>query len=188
MLRIHSGLYKGRKLRTPSSELVRPTTGKIKLSFFDIIQHNIKESIFFDGFAGSGNIGIEALSRGAGYVVFNEILGECVKNLQYNLNKIGIAKEYYRIIKGDYNRTVIALSKRALKFDIIFLDPPYQILEYANPLKVIYKRNILKNDGIIVLERPDRIKFKPKFFDNYKTQVLGTKVLDFFRFVPGEMF
>ena len=119
-------------------------------------------------------------------MVFNEILGECIKNLQYNLDKIGISKEYYRIIKGEYNRTVIALSKRDLKFDIIFLDPPYQLLEYANPLKVIYKRNILKQDGIIVLERPKRIKFIPKFFDNYKTQVLGTKVLDFYRFAPGE--
>lgn len=184
MLKIFTGFYKGRKLKSVKHPDVRPTTAKVKLSFFDIIQDNIRETIFLDGFGGTGNIGIEALSRGAEYVVFIDQLGETIKALQHNLDKIGIPHDHYRIIKGDFNRSVIQLAKDGFKFDIIFLDPPYQLLEYANPLKVIYKRDILKDDGIIVLERPTFLKFDGKYFDCYRSQKLGRKSLDFFRHSP----
>ncbi len=180
MLRVFSGLYKGRKLKSVNDPDVRPTTAKVKLSFFDILQENIRETVFLDGFGGTGNIGIEALSRGADYVVFIEQLGEVVKVLRHNLDKIGIPADHYRIIKGDFNRSVIQLANEGFTFDIIFLDPPYQLLEYANPLKVIYKRNILKDNGIVVLERPTGLKFEGKYFDCYRTQKLGRKSLDFF--------
>jgi 16S rRNA (guanine966-N2)-methyltransferase len=184
MLKIYAGLYKGRKLKSVKNPDVRPTTAKLKLSFFDIVQNDIRETIFLDGFGGTGNIGIEALSRGAEYVVFIEQLSETVKVLQHNLDKIGIPSDHYRIIKGDYNRSVIQLAKDGFKFDIIFLDPPYKLLEYANPLKVVYKRNILSDNGIIVLERPTYQKFDAKYFECYRTQVLSQKSLDFFRPFP----
>ena len=184
MLKIFSGFYKGRKLKSVTHPDVRPTTAKVKLSFFDILQEDIRETIFLDGFGGTGNIGIEALSRGAEYVVFIEQLAEVVKVLRHNLDKIGIPADHYRIINGEYNRSVIKLGKEGFKFDIIFLDPPYELLEYANPLKVIYKRNILNDNGIIVLERPSALKFNGKYFDCYKTQQLGRKCLDFFRSSP----
>lgn len=184
MLRIYSGLYKGRKLKSINHPDVRPTTAKIKLSFFDTVQHGIRETIFLDGFGGGGNIGIEALSRGAEYVVFIEHLPEAVKVLRHNLDKIGIPTDHYRIIKGDYNRSVIQLGADGFKFDIVFLDPPYQLLDFANPLKVVYKRDILKEDGIVVLERPTKTKFDAKYFELYKTQRLGTKCLDYYRNFP----
>ena len=182
MLKIFSGLYKGRKLKSVNNPDVRPTTAKLKLSFFDIMQSEVRESIFLDGFAGTGNIGIEALSRGAEYVVFIETLGECVKALQHNLDKIGIPSDHYRIIKGDFNRTVIRLAKDGFKFDLIFLDPPYQLLEYANPLKVVYKREILKETGLAVLERPSLLQFESKYFQRYRSQKIGRKRLDFFKY------
>ncbi len=184
MLKIYAGLYKGRKLRSVKHPDVRPTTARLKLSFFDIVQEDIRETIFLDGFGGTGNIGIEALSRGAEYVVFIEQIGECVKALQYNLDKIGIPSDHYRIIKGDYNRSVIQLANDGFKFDIIFLDPPYQLLEYANPLRVLYKRNIVRDDGIIVLERPMDLNFDSRFFECYRTQKLGRVCMDFFRPFP----
>lgn len=182
MLKIYTGLYKGRKLKTVKNLEVRPTTAKVKLSFFDIIQENIREKIFLDGFAGTGNIGIEALSRGAEYVVFIDELKECIKILKHNLEKIGIISDYYRTIKGDFNRSIIHLGKDGFKFDIIFLDPPYKLLSYANPLKVIYKRQVLNEDGIIVLERPSSMKFDSKYFKCYRSQRIGNKNLDFFKF------
>ncbi len=184
MLRIYGGLYKGRKLKSVKHPDFRPTTAKVKLSFFDILQTEIRETLFLDGYGGTGNIGIEALSRGAEYVVFIEQVPEIIKALKHNLDKIGIPLDNYRIIKGDYNRSVIQLAKEEFKFDIIFLDPPYQLLKFANPLKVIYKRDILRDDGIIVLERPSFLKFDAKFFERYKTQRLGQKSLDFFRPFP----
>ncbi len=182
MLRIYSGIYKGRRLKSASDPVVRPTTAKVKLSFFDIIQNDIREKIFLDGFAGSGNIGIEALSRGAEYVVFIDHLRESLKLLKHNLEKIKIPSDFYRIIRGDFNRTIIHLSKDEFLFDIVFLDPPYELLEYANPLKVIFKRKVLKPNGIIVLERPTRLKFQSKYFHLYRTQKIGTKSLDFFQY------
>jgi len=184
MLRIFSGLYKGRKLKSVKNADVRPTTAKVKLSFFDIAQQDIRESIFLDGFGGTGNIGIEALSRGAEYVVFIDELAETVKVLQENLDHIGIPTDHYRIIKGDYNRSIIKLAADGFKFDVVFLDPPYELLEYANPLKVLYKRDILKEDGLIVLERPIHMKFSTKYFECFRTQTIGNKCLDFFRHFP----
>lgn len=184
MLRIYGGLYKGRKLKSVKHPDFRPTTAKVKLSFFDILQDEIRETIFLDGYGGTGNIGIEALSRGAEYVVFIEQVPEIIKALQHNLDKIGIPPDNYRIIKGDYNRSVIQLAKEGLKFEIIFLDPPYQLLKFANPLKIIYKRDILRDDGIIILERPSYLRFDAKYFECYRTQKLGKKSLDFFRPFP----
>lgn len=182
MLKIYAGLYKGRKLKSVNHPEVRPTTSKVKLSFFDILQNDIRETLFLDGFGGTGNIGLEALSRGAEYVVFIEELSECIKTLRHNIDKIGIAPDHYRIIHGDFNRSVIQLSKEKFRFDIIFLDPPYQLLEYANPLKVIYKREILNKEGLAVLERPTFLKFESKYFERYRSQKIGQKSLDFFRY------
>ena len=181
MLRIFGGLYKGRKLKSVKHPDFRPTTAKVKLSFFDILQEEIREAIFLDGFGGTGNIGIEALSRGAEYAVFIEVVPEIVKTLQHNLDKIEIPRDHYRIIKGDYNRSVIQLANEGFKFDIVFLDPPYQLLDYANPLKVIYKREILRDEGIVILERPSYLKFSTGYFECFRTQRLGRKSLDFFR-------
>lgn len=192
MLKIYAGLYKGRKLKSVNHPEVRPTTSKVKLSFFDILQNDIRETLFLDGFGGTGNIGLEALSRGAEYVVFIEELSECIRALRHNIDKIGIVPDHYRIIHGDFNRSVIQLSKEKFRFDIIFLDPPYQLLEYANPLKVIYKREILNKEGLAVLERPTFLKFESKYFERCRSQKIGQKSLDFFRYpapspgVPAE--
>lgn len=180
MIKIHSGLYRGRKLKSTSNPVIRPITAMVKLSFFDIIQNNIREKIFLDGFAGTGNIGIEALSRGAEYVIFIDELAESCKIIKHNLEKIGIVSDFYRIIKGDFNRSIINLAKQGFKFDIIFLDPPFKFLEYANPLKVICKRKVLSDEGIVVLQRPKNLEIKNKYLQHYRTQKIANKYLDFY--------
>ncbi len=182
MIRINSGLYKGRVLRGGKNPLIRPTMSKVKLTFFDILQTDIKEKIFLDGFAGSGNIGIEALSRGAEYVVFIDDLPEAARAIRHNIEKIGIAPDFYRVICGDFNRSIIALAKDGFRFDLAYLDPPYAMLEYANPLKVIHKRSALKPDGMIVLERPERIRFETPYFTRVRSQHIGRECLDFFAY------
>jgi 16S rRNA (guanine966-N2)-methyltransferase len=182
MIRIASGFYKGRVLSGGKSPLVRPTMSKVKLAFFDILQSDIKEKIFLDGFAGSGNIGIEALSRGAEYVVFVDDLPEAARSIRHNAAKIGIASGQYRVICGDFNRSVIALAKEGFQFDLVYLDPPYAMLEYANPLKVIHKRGVLKKGGLIVLERPSRLRFATSYFALQRSQRIGRECLDFFRY------
>ncbi len=185
MIRINSGLYKGRVLRGGKSPLIRPTMSKVKLTFFDILQTGVKEKIFLDGFAGSGNIGIEALSRGAEYVVFIDDLPEAARAIRHNLEKIGIAPDFYRVICGDFNRSIIALAKDGFRFDLAYLDPPYAMLEYANPLKVMHKRGVLSPDGLIVLERPARIRFETSYFTRVRSQHIGRECLDFFSHGDG---
>ncbi len=180
MLRVSAGYFKGRGLKGVSHPDVRPTMARVKLSFFDILQTRIKDTIFLDGFAGTGNIGIEALSRGAEYVVFVDSLPQCEKVIQHNLQKIGVQPDHFRIICKEFNRAVIDLAKLELKFDLIFLDPPYKLLEFADPLKVIFKRGVLKDEGLIVLERPTEFYFKTKFFKLNRSQQVGRKTLDFF--------
>jgi len=182
MIRIASGFYKGRVLRGGKSPLVRPTMSKVKLTFFDILQNEIKEKIFLDGFAGTGNIGIEALSRGAEYVVFIDDLPEAARSIRHNAEKIGIASGLYRVVCGDFNRSIITLGKENFQFDLVYLDPPYAMLEYANPLKVIHKRGVLKKDGLIVLERPAQVRFATPYFTLQRTQRIGRECLDFFTY------
>ena len=128
MLRIFAGIYKGRKLKSAETPDVRPTTAKVKLSFFDIIQEKVRESIFLDGFGGSGNIGIEALSRGAEYVVDfipkikievvvpEEMLDQTVETIQESANtgKLGDGKIFVtsverviRVRTGEENEDAI---------------------------------------------------------------------------------
>ncbi|MCU0236898.1 MAG: RsmD family RNA methyltransferase, partial [Acidobacteria bacterium] len=76
----------------------------------------------------------------------------------------------------------IALAKDGFQFDLAYLDPPYAMLEYANPLKVIHKRGVLKPDGMIVLERPERIRFESPYFTRVRSQHIGRECLDFFRY------
>lgn len=173
-------------MKTVGGSVVRPTTAKLKLSFFDILQDQIRDTIFLDGFGGSGNVGIEALSRGASYVVFIDELADSIRLLKENLERIGVPRDHYRIIQGDFNRSVISLSKENYRFDIIFLDPPYDLLNYANPLKVVYKRKILAPEGMVVLERPTHIKFDGRYFDRFRVQVQGRKCLDFYRHLESD--
>lgn len=104
---------------------------------------------------------------------------------KHNIEKIGIPSDHYRIIKGDYNRSVIQLSREGFKFDVIFLDPPYSLLEVANPVKILYKRDVLAEGGIIVLERPTPLKFKAGYFDLYREHRVGQKTLNFYRHEPA---
>ncbi|MBN2346066.1 MAG: 16S rRNA (guanine(966)-N(2))-methyltransferase RsmD [Candidatus Aminicenantes bacterium] len=186
MIRISSGLYKGRVLRGGKSPLIRPTMSKVKLTFFDILQTDVKETIFLDGFAGSGNIGIEALSRGAKYAVFIDDLPEAARTIRHNAEKIGIASGSYRVICGDFNRSIIALARDGFHFDLAYLDPPYALLEYADPLKVMRKRGIMRPDGLVVLERSSRLRFATTHFTLRRTQRVGRECLDFFVYDAGD--
>jgi len=180
MIRVIGGIYKGRKLKKVKDPEVRPLTDRVKETLFNIIQMDVKGSIFLDGFAGTGSVGIEAFSRGAKEVVFIEHKYQAVKIIKHNLAKCGI-EDNYEIICKEFNLGVIQLAKGKKKFDIIFLDPPYQLLEERNPLKVIKKRNILKPDGFIVLRHFIKRKFEPKYFKLYRQVTIGTDVLSFYK-------
>ena len=179
MIRVIRGKYKGKKLKRVVSPEVRPMPDKLKESLFNVLQPVIMDSFVLDGFAGTGSVGIEALSRGADYVVFVDEYYPAVKTINHNINKCE-AQENARVVHKEFNRAVIMLAKEGYCFDLIFLDPPYKLLEKRNPLKVIRKREILKKGGRIILRHHFKTEFKTKSFKLERKIRIGDDVLKFY--------
>lgn len=159
--------------------VVRPMPAKLKEALFSIIQEKVKQSTFLDGFAGTGSVGIEALSRGAETVVFIDDYYPAVKVIKINLAKCG-AEVKARVIRKDFNRAVIQLAKEGAKFDFIFLDPPYKLLDERNPLKVIKKRGILRPGGRIMLRHHFKTRFEAKYFGLKRKTTIGDDTISFY--------
>jgi 16S rRNA (guanine966-N2)-methyltransferase len=180
MIRIISGSYKGKRLRKVASPLVRPMPDKLKSALFNILRDEVSGRTVLDGFSGTGSIGLEALSRGAASAVFVEQLGLAANVIRHNVAKCG-ADGRARLIIAEFNRAVIRLAAEKARFDLIFLDPPYRLLQERNPLKVIKKREILKPGGMIILRRHFKTKFDAKHFELVRTVTLGDDTLAFYR-------
>ncbi|MEN6311615.1 MAG: 16S rRNA (guanine(966)-N(2))-methyltransferase RsmD [Acidobacteriota bacterium] len=179
MMRIISGLYKGRRLKLVSSPSVRPMQDKVKGALFNIVQDRLKGSMCLDGFSGTGSVGLEALSRGAATVVFVDEFYPSIKVIRANIEKCE-AGDKSVVMHREFNRAVIDLAKKKVKFDVVFLDPPYRLLEERNPLRVIRKRDLLKPGGLIVLRHYFKIKPKTGDFALERRLEIGDDVLLFF--------
>jgi 16S rRNA (guanine966-N2)-methyltransferase len=179
MIRVISGRYKGKRLKRVSSAIVRPVPDKLKESLFSIIQEDVKGSFFLDGFAGTGSVGIEALSRGADRVVFVDDYYPAIKVIKTNIATCE-AEDNALVIRKEFNRAVIQLSKEDAKFDIIFLDPPYKMLEERNPLRVIKKREVLADGGKIILRHFHKTELEQRYFELQRKLTLGDDALSFY--------
>jgi len=180
MIRIIGGAFKGRQLKMLRSPLVRPMPAKLREALFNILGDKLRNAAVLDGFAGTGSIGIEALSRGARAVVFVDDFYPAVKTIKDNLAKCE-AEDRGRVIHQEFNRAVIRLAKEKAGFDLIFLDPPYKLLEERNPLKVIKKRGILNPRGTIILRHFRKIEPDRRFFESKRVVTLGDDTLSFFQ-------
>ena len=149
-MRIIAGKFKGRALITMKDKSIRPTTDRVKESVFNLLQGYIEDAKVLDLFAGSGALGIEALSRGAESVVFADRSNDSVETIYTNLKKVS---GKVNVIRKDFLSTIDYLSARKEKFDIIFLDPPYKQGLDKIAIDKIEESNILAEDGIIVVER-----------------------------------
>ena len=156
-MRIISGKFKGKKLLEPKDKETRPLKNLTKESIFNIINHSnkfsidIKKSCVLDLFSGVGSFGIECLSQGATHVTFIEKYKEVLPILKNNLNNLK-SKINYKIIESDILNKFEFKSLK-LRYDIIFLDPPYKERTLENILNTIIKNKILKNNGIIIIHR-----------------------------------
>lgn len=151
-MRVISGQARGHKLKTPEGLDTRPTTDRIKESLFNILAPSLPKCTFLDLFAGSGGIGIEALSRGGSKAVFVDASAVCKEIIEDNLRH---TKLYDRaeIIKKDVVQAIKVLGAENRRFDIIFLDPPYEGGYIEPTLQTIAAENILNKEGFIVVER-----------------------------------
>ena len=149
-MKVISGIYKGRNIQGYDLDGTRPTMDRVKESLFGMIQNNIPNSVVLDLFAGSGNLGIEALSEGASYAYFCDHNFKASKTIQSNLDNIGIQNA--KVFSMDYLKCLEELSDHSITFDIIFLDPPYQTNLLEKSILKIDALSLLKEDGIIVCE------------------------------------
>lgn len=149
-MRVIAGRYKGRRLKTPTWEGLRPTSDKLRETLFNILASRIEAARVLDGFAGTGAVGIEALSRGAGHVTFVEKDRRALALIEANLADCGIAADY-NIRRGD---VLAALRNLGAAFDLILLDPPYDLHPVSPTLEAAAAR--LSAGGLLVLERATR--------------------------------
>lgn len=147
-MRVITGTARGRKLITLEGNDVRPTTDKVKEALFSIIQFEIEGRRILDLFAGSGQLGIEALSRGAASCVFVDSSKKSVEVVRQNLEATGFSKQSV-VINSD---SIAFLKSRGEKYDIAFLDPPYSKGLLQKALEAIPR--VMSESGIIVCEAP----------------------------------
>ena len=149
-MRVITGKARGIQLKTPESMQTRPTADRVKEALFSIIQFDIPGAKVLDLFGGTGQLGIEALSRGASSAVFVDAAESACKLIRENLKRTKLEGQG-RVIRSDYMEF---LKRNREQYDIIFLDPPYAEVFLENALKCITEIDILQSNGIIVTERP----------------------------------
>lgn len=149
-MRVIAGKAKGTVLKTPDGMLTRPTTDRVKEALFSIIQFELPGAAVLDLFGGTGQLGIEAVSRGAKRAVFVDARREACQLIRENLKKTRMEGEA-QVVQSDYMEY---LNRCRDQFNVIFLDPPYAEVFLENALKKITEIDILQSGGIIVAERP----------------------------------
>ncbi len=149
-MRVITGTARGIQLKTPEGMVTRPTADRVKEAMFSIIHFEIPGAAVLDLFGGTGQLGIEALSRGAKYAVFVDAGEPACRLIKENLRRTRMEGQG-RVVRSDY---LDYLSRCREKFDIILLDPPYAEVFLENALKQITEIDILREGGIIVAERP----------------------------------
>ena len=149
-MRVIAGKAKGTQLLTPDGILTRPTIDRVKEALFSILQFDLPGAKVLDLFGGTGQLGIEALSRGAASAVFVDSRREACQLIRSNLKKTHL-EPYASVVQSDY---LEYLNRCRERFDLILLDPPYAEVFLETALKIVSEIDILTNSGIIVCERP----------------------------------
>lgn len=175
-MRVISGELKYRKIKIP--EGIRPTSEKVREAVFSIIGDKIVNAAVLDLFAGSGCMGIEALSRGASLCVFNEIDRKNYKILKENIVQCGVSDKA-KVLNNNYTRALPGLD---IKFDIVIIDPPYASGFYENTFELLAKNRLVSDGGLIIAEHlyDNKLYDNISGFEKIKEKRYGTIGIDVF--------
>jgi len=183
-MRIVAGKNKGTTLKSPKDLSIRPTSEKVREALFDILGISVEEAYFLDLFAGTGAVGIEALSRGAKEVIFIEKEQKCIKNIKDNLEKTKNSQNAL-VYKIDFLSGLKLLARKNILLDYIFLDPPYNKGLVNISLLEISKLPILRCNGLAIAQHYK----KEKVIENlnnlslYNQRRYGECYLSFYEYV-----
>ena len=178
-MRVITGKARGIQLKTPDGMLTRPTADRVKEALFSIINFDVPGSKVLDLFGGTGQLGIEALSRGAASAVFVDASEDSCKLIRENLKRTKLEKDA-KVIRSDY---LDYLRRCREQYNIIFLDPPYAEVFLENAIKQITEIDILQSDGIIIAERPlgKELPWEFEGFSRSKDYKYGKVLLTIYR-------
>ena len=178
-MRVITGKARGVVLKTPEGMSTRPTADRVKEALFSIIQFDVPSARVLDLFGGTGQLGIEALSRGAKSAVFVDEQESACKLIRENLRRTRLEQDA-RVVRSDYR---VFLNSTKETFDIIVLDPPYAEDFLENSLKMITEIDILQSGGIIVTERPvgKELSFELPGYSRSRDYKYSSTVLTIFR-------
>jgi 16S rRNA (guanine(966)-N(2))-methyltransferase RsmD len=184
-VRIIAGKYRGRNLNSPASLATRPTSDRLRETLFNILAPKIAETRFLDLCAGSGAVGIEALSRGAAHVTFVDSSPKMTALIRSNLALCGVSQDESRVVTGDalkFLRKKSAASDGA--WDIIFFDPPYAD-DYDEVLETLgeFASRLLANDVIVIIEHYHKKQLSDSSgnLERYRVVKQGESSLSFYR-------
>lgn len=152
-MRIAGGDFRGRNLAVPKGDEVRPTQDRVREALFNILQGAVPGAMFLDLFAGSGAVGLEAISRGAAAATLVELSPHHIACIQKNIAVLGVAEKVH-VVRADV-REYLALQHPAVGYDIVYADPPYELgaaMGYAEMLAVLSANGIVRPGGIFIAE------------------------------------
>jgi 16S rRNA (guanine966-N2)-methyltransferase len=154
MVRIIAGTFRSRVIKTLEGQATRPTSDRLKETLFNLLQSRIQDAAFLDCFAGSGNVGIEAVSRGASTVVLIESSGKASRIIRENLATLGLEESsLIQLLNCAVDTGLKILQQAGRKFDIVFLDPPYrEVAQYHRAFQRIRELELIAEDGIVIAE------------------------------------
>lgn len=184
-VRIISGRFKSRRLKAAPPAGIRPTSDKLRETIFNILGPRVSGSIFLDGCAGMGGVGLEAVSRGAAMVHFVDQNRRACKFIRENLQALEV-EDGFRILEMDLAKALGLLAKEEVRFDIAYVDPPYKAEDvYEATLRAFSTRPLLSGDGLLILEHSKRTEM-PESAGNLRlvrSLVQGDAALAFYRLV-----
>lgn len=149
-MKIISGIYKGRNLTGFNIDGTRPTQDRVKESVFSSIQGYIPDAVVLDLFAGSGNLGLEALSNGSKFAYLNDFNKKAVSAIKKNIELLKV--ENAKVLELDYKKALNYFKENNITFDIVFLDPPYKDKIIEETVTYLLDNNLLNDDAIIICE------------------------------------
>jgi 16S rRNA (guanine966-N2)-methyltransferase len=182
-MRVIAGKYRSRRLAAPAGMTTRPTSDRLRETLFDVVGPGVPESAWLDLFAGSGAVGIEALSRGARSVSFIESSSAAAKVIRKNLQTLGI-EEGFEVIERESATALRMLDSQALVYDFCFLDPPYRKMgDYEQILGFLSQSRLIKPESVVIAEHDKHFDPGNEFGSLRRHRVLrqGDAVLSFYR-------
>ncbi|MFD1360231.1 16S rRNA (guanine(966)-N(2))-methyltransferase RsmD [Lentibacillus salinarum] len=150
-MRVIAGIHKGRHLEAVPGSITRPTSDKVREAVFQVMGPFFERGTCLDLFAGSGALGVEALSRGMDKCIFVDKSPKAIHTIHENVRKLKLGDQA-EVFRTDAFRALKAAAKRGLLFDLILIDPPYQKVNYGKLLDLIVSLQLLKEDGILYCE------------------------------------